>query len=157
MKTVCPTLLRASDAIDLREQVAKAIAGGKDMYAPLFSDYGGLLCQFVVPGFCLYEYRLIEALDLDDLETQAQSLTLLGFDFMFNTVLWQGKYLQWMQRMSERGEFVKGMIVSALSDDGTVELEDQAQELTLVEDAREALRFESVSFAWAAPYPLATA
>lgn len=112
MNHLFPTLLRASDASDLREKVAQAIADGKDLYTPLFNDYSGELCQFVIPSVCLYEYRLIEALDLEDLEAQARGLVALDFDFMFNTVLWQGKYLQWMQRMNERGTSVKEMIVS---------------------------------------------
>lgn len=162
MKNLFPTLLRASDAIDLREKVAQAITDGKDLYTPLFSDYSGELCQFVIPSICLYEYRLIEALDLEDLEAQARSLVTLDFDFMFNTVLWQGKYLQWMTRMNERGTSVKEMIVSTLLDDGTVDPGHRAQELHLVEDVREVLRLEplrqrsvqAVDYALAIPFPL---
>lgn len=119
MKSMFPSLLRAKDPISLYNEVCDAIQKGKDLHAPLFADGNGVLCQFVVPSLCLYEYRLIEALDVDDLETQVQSLANLGFDFMFNTVQWNGKLLQWMARMSEKGtegQKLKGMEVLSVAE-----------------------------------------
>lgn len=101
MKSTFPSLLRAKDPIDLFNQVQKALANGQDLHTPLFSD-GHTLCQFVVGSLCLYEYRLIDAIDADDLETQVQSLANLGFDFMFSVVQWNGHYLQWMARMNDK-------------------------------------------------------
>ncbi len=151
-----PKLLRASDAADLREQTTQAIANGFDLYTPLFTDYSGELCQFVVRvGFCLYEYRLIEALDLEDLELQVVNLNALDFDFLFSAVLWNGKYLQWMQRMNESGETIKKAVVAtALLDNGTVDPVLRAEELTLVEDVQAGMWLKSVDFSLAAPFLL---
>lgn len=158
-----PTLLRASDAADLRQKVGQAMKDSKDLYTPLFVDYSGELCQFVWPvSFCLYEYRLIEAIDLEILDAQVRGLWELNFEAMFNTVLWQGKYLQWMQRMNEAGLKVKdadavvSVAAGSLLDNGKVDPAHRAEELTLVEDVREVLRLVPVDFSLAAPFLLGT-
>ncbi len=167
MKSVFPTLVRAINPADLRKQIQQCLAEGKDLHTPMFVSTDGFICQFVVPSFCLYEYRLIDAKDLEDLEAQAHGLTVMGFDFMFNLVLWNGRYLQWMQRMNESGVKVKDAVVSiaagTLLDNGEVDPDLRAQELTLVEDVQESLwlvslrrrSVQAVGFSMAAPFPLA--
>lgn len=101
-----PTLIKAIHPADLLAQVKEAIAIGNDMIAPTFVSHEGLICQFVVPTLCLYEYKLITAMELDDLESQAAHLIEQDYDFLFNVVLWNGMYLQWMQRMNNTGLMV---------------------------------------------------
>lgn len=99
MNKLLPILIRAKDTADLQAQVKVKLSEGMDLYSPLFaSEYGGL-CQWMVGSQSIYEYALIDAAELSELEILARSLTEHGFDFVFNTVLWRGRYVQWMCRM----------------------------------------------------------
>lgn len=112
MKAIFPTLLQASTPTQLFDLVNQSLKEN-DLYAPLFVD-NGTLCQWMVPGVSLYEYKLIDAADLIELESKVQSLSALGYEFMFNTVHWNGRLVQWMQRMNSRGLDVKDVLVESL-------------------------------------------
>ena len=101
MKSLFPIQIKADSPESLYKQVQDEIKKGNDLYAPPFVAFTGEICQYMVTGTCLYEYQLVEAYDLDELDTKVQALSALGFDFMFSTVMWCGSYLQWMQRMNE--------------------------------------------------------
>lgn len=101
--TMKPELIKAIHPADLLEQVTDALKEGLDMYTPLFVSHEGLLCQWVVPSACVYEYKLIVAMELDSLERQAVNLIELDYDFFMNAVLWNGSYLQWMSRFNNAG------------------------------------------------------
>lgn len=126
-----PRILKAVDPADLLAQVQAALPQTEDLHQPLFVSYEGLLCQPVIAHPCMHEYRLIVAKDLIDLEIQTQNLTLLDFDPIFNVVLWNGKYLQWMQRLNHVGMTVRDAVVRLGA--------ERADELALVEGAREVL------------------
>lgn len=150
-----PTILKASDPADLVAQVKQSLEDKKDLYTPLFVSDEGLLCQRVVPAMCVYEYRLIVANDLDDLELQEQNLTVLDFDYMFNTVMWRGKYLQWMSRLNSAGLTVRDAMVKL--SDLHMEIAERKDELRLVEDVRAGLRLAPMpdgSAAATIPFPV---
>jgi len=142
-----PTLLKAINPADLWNQVNNAIAMNKDMMTPTFVSTEGLLCQWVTPTTCLYEYKLIVALELDDLENQSRNLIELDYDFLFTTVLWNGMYVQWMHRMNNAGLTVKSIATKLTTPIGT----------HLVEDAQNVVDMAPVSKGgWKVtiPYPL---
>jgi len=135
-----PKIIKAIDPADLIVQVRENLEKGRDLYTPLFVSAEGLLCQRVVPALCVYEYQLIIAKDLDDLETQERNMSELGFDYIFNTVMWHGRYLQWMCRMNNAGLLVKNAVVKLAQEDLTPA--DRTDELQLVEDVRDVLQLE---------------
>jgi hypothetical protein len=96
-----PKLLRAKNPIDLFVQVQDSLAGGFDLKGQIFIDEG-MICQWTEPTQSFYEYRLIQAIDSDDLEQQVVRFVADEFDMFGNTVLWNGKRLQWMFRWVER-------------------------------------------------------
>lgn len=157
-------LVRAASPLDLINQVEiNQRVHGMDLYTPLFVGADGVLCQFMTPMASLYEYRLIMAGDLNDLELQANNLINIDYDFLYSTVMWQGLYLQWMQRMNSTGQIVQDAIVGALTKTGGSLLDSEeadpelrADELKLVEGVREALGLghEPVSSSWVIPFPL---
>lgn len=132
-----PQLIKAISPADLLDQLADAIKAGKDMTVPLFVSHDGLLCQWVATSLCLYEYKLIVAVELDDLENQANNLRELGFDFFMNTCLWEGFYLQWMCRMNSTGTKVRDAITRVLDEYIPA---DREKELQLVEDVQAGLQ-----------------
>jgi len=109
-------LIKATDPLDLSNQVIDALKQGYDLYTPLFVSEEGLLCQFMIPMLNIYKYKLISAKDLDDLELQANNLIALGFDFLYNTVMWRGFYLQWMSCMNETGATIREAVASLKAD-----------------------------------------
>lgn len=123
-----PRYIKAIDPADLLDQVQDAASKEEDLYQPLFVSHEGLLVQAVVAIPCMYEYKLIVADDLDKLELQIQNLTVFGFDHMFNVVLWNGKYLQWMCRMNDTGTPAP-----------------REEELQLVEDVRAGLNIRPIA------------
>lgn len=127
-------ILKAIDPHDLIAKVERAISIQYDLYTPLFVSHEGLLCQRVVGTPSLYEYHLIIAQDLDDLALQEQNLSNLGFDFIFNTVMWNAKYLQWMCRVNSKGLTVRDAVARLKTDEAT------GAYLSMVEDARASLR-----------------
>jgi len=135
--SLLPTLIRAKDTADLLKQVREQLEAGRDLYSPLFASEYGYLCQWMVESPTVYEYRLIDADELSDLELQVKNLTELGFEFMFNTVLWQGRYLQWMSKWNNFGQAVKEAI--------TLIHAERTDELQLVEDVRAVLQLAHVS------------
>ncbi len=91
-----PKLLRAKDPIDLFVQVQKSLANGDmDLHGSPFVD-DGILCQWVEPIYCFYEYRLIQAVDTDDLEKQVIRFAAEGFGMFGHAVQWSAKRLQWL-------------------------------------------------------------
>lgn len=161
MSHAFPILLKATDPDDLLRQVRESLHANRDLYTPLFVSEDGLLCQFVVNTICIYEYKLIIANDLDAYEQQVQLLNELDFDFIFNVVMWNGKYLQWMQRMNETGKTVRDAVVSVALAAGSAAMDtdiqpaDRADELQLVEDVQRGLRLEPISLVVGGiPYPL---
>ena len=152
-------LLRAENAADLRNKVNMTIADGFDIQTNVFVDPDtNLLCQWMAPRYSRYEYRLIEAENLERFEMHVHGLTVFGFDFMFSSVLWDGKYLQWMHRICGDEKFiVKAEPSFALLDNGAVDPEIRANELQLVEGVQVALRMAPVGFAFSSssiPFPL---
>lgn len=152
-------LLRAENAADLRNKVNLTIADGFDIQSNVFVDPGtNLLCQWMAPRYSRYEYRLIEAETLEQFEMHVHGLSVFGFDFMFSSVLWDGKYLQWMHRICGDEDFVvKAEPSFALLDHGVVDSETRANELQLVEGVQLALRMAPVGIAFSsssAPFPL---
>lgn len=147
MKALNAKLIKAIDPADLVDQVIGDLKSGRDMYAPLFVSNEGLLCQFTIPMLNIYEYRLIVADDLDDLEQQVVNLTALDFDFLFSTVQWHGKYLQWMSRMNETGVTVKEALVKTLIP------AERGEEEKLVADVRHELGLEPTAN-YGIPYPI---
>ncbi len=139
-----PKLIKAIDPADLTMQVTENLEHGYEMHTPLFVDQNDLLCQFLVRRPCLYEYALIIANDLDDLETKVRQLVELDFDFIFNTVMWRGKYLQWMCRMNESGLTVRDAVVKFETEHAADLFVNASREdeLKLVEDVRASLRME---------------
>lgn len=131
-------ILKALDPADLVRQVNDCVKSEypEDLHGQIFVSAEGLICQNVIPSPCIDEYRLIVADDLDDLELQEQNLIALGFDFYLGTVMWNGKYLQWMSRMNESGARVRDAIAQVFAP-ATAMRED---ELQLVEDVRAYLR-----------------
>jgi hypothetical protein len=151
------TLLRAENAADLRLKVDTSIGNGHDIHSNIFIDPGtGLLCQWMSPRHSRYEYRLIEAGDLESFEMHVHSLTVMGFDFLFSTVVWDGKLLQWMHRFYADQQFVVNTVGASLLDNGEVASDLQANELKLVEGVQVALRMAPVDFLFSssAPFPL---
>lgn len=137
-----PKLIKAIDPADLIIQVTENLERGYEMHTPLFADQNGLLCQFLVRRPCLYEYALVIANDLDELETKVKQMVELDFDFIFHTVMWHGKYLQWMCRMNQRGLSVRD-VVEKLGGEEAADLfvhADREEELKLVADVRAGLR-----------------
>lgn len=151
-------LLRAENAADLRNKVNLTIADGFDIQSNVFVDPGtNLLCQWMAPRYSRYEYRLIEAENLERFEMHVHGLTVFGFDFLFSMVLWDGKYLQWMHRICGDEDFVVKAEPSALLDHGVVGSEIRANELQLVEGVQLALRMAPVGIAFSsssASFPL---
>lgn len=137
-----PILLKAIDPADLIIQVKENLEQGRDLYTPLFVSHEGLLCQRVVPSLCVYEYQLIIANDLDSLELQERNFTEMGFDYMFNTVMWNAKYLQWMCRLNNAGLTVRDAVAKFHTDEAVAVYEsaERKDELQLVEDVRAGLR-----------------
>ncbi len=147
------TIVIAKDPADLLIQVMERITLGGDLYTPLFVSHEGLLCQRMIPTLCVYKYRLIIAQDLDDLANQERNMIELGFDYMFNTVLWNAKYLQWMSRMNESGARVRDAIAQVFTP-APAKRED---ELRLVEDVRAVLGMKpaaSDAFEVTFPFPI---
>lgn len=153
------TLLRAESAADLRNKVDASIANGHDLHSNIFIDpTTNLLCQWMTPRQSRHEYRLIESSNLEELENHVHNYTVLSFDFMYSTVVWNGKLLQWMYRACQ--ELPVKVIASpahTLLDNGMVDPEMRAKELQLVEGVRVALRMVPVDFVFSssAPFPLA--
>jgi hypothetical protein len=135
-KSLFPIRVGVKDPAALVAAVQDEIMKGNDLHAPLFVALTGELCQYMVPGKCLYTYHLIDAVDLADLDTQVQNMAALGFDFIFNTVMWNGHYLQWMCRMNSMGqsltEALKAVsIQSSAAGEGALAMNDR--ELQFVE------------------------
>lgn len=139
-----PTLIKAKDPADLQDQIADAIAKRCDMHTPLFVSHEGLLCQWVVPSLCIYEYRLIVANDLDDLELQTSNLMDLNYEFLFSVALWQGKYLQWMSRMNNAGLLVKNAMVKLVNEEDLIPA-PREDEFKLVEGVRSVMGMAPVT------------
>ena len=145
------TLLRSETTVDLYQKVMQSIGNGNDILTNVFADEAsGLLCQWMAPRYSRYEYRLIEAANLEDFEAQVHGMTVMSFDFMFNTVLWNGKILQWMYRVFQETPEISVKVIASpahtLLDNGTVDPAQRARELQLVEGVRVALRMAPVDF-----------
>lgn len=102
-----PRILKAVDPDDLIAQVQASLEMGEDLIQSPFISYEGLICQRVTQSLVIYEYMLIVAVDLDSLQKQEQVLDDLGYDYAFDTILWNGRYLQWMQRLNTTGTIVR--------------------------------------------------
>lgn len=108
-----------------------------------FVSHSGLVCQWVdMMPFGLYEYTLIEAKDLDDLEAQVVKLSGEGYEFEHEMVQWFDvmgngeRYLQWMKRYNTTGARVRDAVA------GLFVPGERGQELALVEDVRAVLHLE---------------
>lgn len=155
MKTII-----ATDPQDLLEKVNQAIADKHDLYTAPFVSFEGLLVQRMVPTAGVYEYQLINADNLDDLLLAEQNLRMLGYDYVFNTILWYGRYLQWMGRATDTGLSVRDAVkeLGALNAaDIFFEQASRSQELQLVADVREVLHMEPTAnggYLVKVPHPL---
>lgn len=149
----------AKDPSDLVTKVNEALAEKQDLFAPLFVSYDGMLVQRMTTTISPYEYRLVNAADLDDMKTQEENLILLGFDYAFSTVLWYGRYLQWMCRWEDSDLNVHKAVESRKIEATGMLFEHapRADEMKLVEDVREVLHMEPTSndgYVVKLPYPL---
>ena len=128
-------LIKAIDPADLMIQVNEQITKGYDLHTAPFVSEEGLICQRMVPfaEISAYEYRLVIAHDLDDLYNQENNAIEMGFEYSFSTVLWHGKYLQWMFRTK---------IINSAFSDTIFENALRADERRLVEDVRALLHME---------------
>lgn len=106
-----PRILKAVDPYDLIAQVQASLEMGEDLIVSPFVSEENLICQRVTQSLVIYEYMLIVASDLDSLQKQEQVLDDLGYDYIFNTILWNGRYLQWMQRLNTAGVTVRDAMV----------------------------------------------
>lgn len=106
-----PRILKAVDPDDLIAQVQASLEMGDDLIQSPFISHEGLICQRVTQSLVIYEYMLIVAVDLDSLQKQEQVLDDLSYDYAFNTILWNGRYLQWMQRLNTTGTIVRDALV----------------------------------------------
>lgn len=95
-------------------KVMEELTKGNDLYTQPFIAFTGEIVQYMVASMSLYEYRLIEAADLDDLDDKVHGLAALGFDFIFSTVQWNASYLQWMYKMNEKSSVVMESISEQL-------------------------------------------
>lgn len=138
-----PRIIKAADPQALLIFVQEALSQTEDLHQPLFVSYEGLLCQPVIAHPGMHDYRLIVARDLLELEVETQNLTLLDFDPIFNVVLWNGKYLQWMQKLNAAGMTVREAVVKLTKNDFMPAARED--ELALVEDARDVLDLRPVS------------
>jgi len=149
-------MIKATDPDNLLVEVNKSLGGGYDLYTQLFVSDEGLLCQRMVETLGLFEYCLVIAKDLDDLWNQERNAIDAGFDYLFNTVMWNGKYLQWMSRLSENGQLFKGAIAT-LADEQSLIPAAREDELQLVEGVRSVLHMAPASqdgFVVTIPFPL---
>lgn len=106
-----PRILKAVDPDDLIAQVQASLEMGEDLIVSPFISEENLICQRVTQSLVIYEYVLIYAKDLDSLQKQERVLDDLGYDYAFNTILWNGFYLQWMQRLNTTGVIVRDAMV----------------------------------------------
>lgn len=134
----------ATDPDDLIAKVNQALADKYDIYTSPFVSFEGLLVQRMTPTVGGYEYQLINADNLDDLRLAEENLIALGYDYMFNTIMWYGRYLQWMGRMTDPGLSVRDAIELSLPQAADIFFENahRTDELKLVEGVRAALRLE---------------
>jgi hypothetical protein len=105
-------------------------------------SFEGLLVQRMTPSVSFYEYKLINADNLDDLFLAEENLIALGYDYMFNTLMWYGRYLQWMGRMTDPGLSVRDAVSIDLLAAPNLFFENATpeEELALVEGVRSVLR-----------------
>lgn len=140
------TILRiiATDPEDLIAKVNQTLADKYDIYTSPFVSFEGLLVQRMTPSVGGYEYQLINADNLDDLKTAEENLIELGYDYMFNTIMWYGRYLQWMGRMTDSGLMVRDAVMLNLPNAAEIFFQnaEREDELKLVEGVRAALRLE---------------
>lgn len=97
-----PKMVRARTPSVLFMRVMDELRSGNDIHTPTYAANGELVL-WVAESLPLYEYRLIEANDIDDLERKVLAMEGEGWDFFWNMVMFQGSYLQWMGRMREDG------------------------------------------------------
>lgn len=106
-----PRILKAVDQDDLIAQVQVSLEMGEDLIVSPFVSDENLICQRVTQSLIIYEYMLVVANDLDSLQKQEQILDELGYDYAFDTILWNGRYLQWMYRLNSAGVTVRDALV----------------------------------------------
>ena len=133
MEHMIPERVEASFPMKLFADVMDKVSKGYDICGPMFasSDYSKLNI-YMVKMFCLYEYYLIQADSLDELDLKVKRLTGLGYDFLYGVMNYRGSYLQWMARIFEKNRTQQAEVSEAL---------------TMVEDAQPVLRLApAVSF-----------
>lgn len=126
-------LIKAIDPADLLIQANEQIAIGRDLYTSPFVSHEGCTCQRMAKSMPIYEYKLVIAKDLDDLHQQENNAIEMGYDFAFNTVLWNAKYLQWMTRYNTTPLPATDLIDSV---QGDYIVARRIDELQLVEDVQ---------------------
>lgn len=149
----------ATDPEDLIAKVNQALADKYDIYTSPFVSFEGLLVQRMTPSMGGYEYQLINADNLDDLKLAEENLIELGYDYMFNTIMWFGKYLQWMGRMTDPGLSVRDAVaIHDLQAAANLFFENATpeEEMALVEGVRSVLRLEPTAKGYVVklPHPL---
>ena len=152
-------LIKAIDPADLLIQVNEQLALGRDVYTSPFVSDEGLICQRMVTSTHVYEYRLIIAKDLDDLYNQENNALEMGFDYIYSTVLWHTKYLQWMTRMNIGGWSVRDALARLSTEEAAALYEnaERPDELKLVEDVRAGLHMVPTAnegYVVRVPFPL---
>lgn len=147
MAHMIPERVEASFPMQLFADVMEKVSKGYDICGPMFasSDYSKLNI-YMVKMFCLYEYYLIQADSLEELDLKVGRLTGLGYDFLYGVMNYRGSYLQWMARMFEKTN--SDHLLTVNSEQLAV-----GEGLTMVEDVRPLGRLApAVSFDSAVEY-----
>lgn len=92
-----PFLITSRTVEGFENMVQKALGSGYAIdNAPFVC--GALLCQWVKPMRNYYEWRLAVGVSLLDLQTEVQNFCNEGFDFLYNPLAFDEKFVQWVQR-----------------------------------------------------------
>lgn len=143
MEKITPERVEARTAMQFFSNVMEKVSQGYDICSPMFlSSDRASLNIYMVKVYCFYEYYLIEAETLKELDLKIERLNSLGYDFLHGVLNYGGTYLQWMMRMHEsrESEAVSGQL-SVVND-----------ELMVVEDAQPVLKLAPVSLENAVSY-----
>lgn len=99
----------------MRQTVAKEVDRGFDIYGPMVTTHMYGLCMPMVEHASIYDYALVSAESLGELEQKVNELIEVGFDLLHGVVVFQdledGQYLQWMCKMREMKSIHAGAAV----------------------------------------------
>ncbi len=79
-------------------EVLHQIAHGFDIQTRTAVSFENELFLYMTPRVCVSEYVLVEATNLNDLHRTVAHCNTMGFQLIFDVVLFKGFYLHWMAR-----------------------------------------------------------